>query len=346
LPPTEQTTTSPSARGRSLAKLGLTLLRLALAAAILRYLYRSGLINLRPLAKLFTAWPISLAAVLILLLDVFLMAIRTCWMFRPVGLRLPVAKSFQLNLVASFFSNVIPGAAGGDVARLFYTTQGNKGNRAKVATVVLLDRAVGLFSMLLLPLLFAPFFIGLLRTLPVLRHLLAVDAAVTAALLIAFLLCIHSEPIRRFMTLQPLGWESWRRVAERVLNVLGAYKPHGRTLLASLGIALVANLSVIAVMALSFVVLNPAWLSPKMILVIPMGEIANCMPLTPGGLGVGEAAFHSLFQMAGLHGGVEAVLCWRLWKAVVGLIGLVVYLGGLGRVVFDSPDESQASAPA
>jgi uncharacterized membrane protein YbhN (UPF0104 family) len=80
-----------------------------------------------------------------------------------------------------------------------------------------------------------------------------------------------------------------------------------------------------------------------MILVVPMGELANCLPLTPGGLGVGEAAFHSLFDLSGLHGGVEALLCWRIWRAMVGLIGLGVYLGGLGRVVFEQPGPESAA---
>jgi glycosyltransferase 2 family protein len=202
---------------------------------------------------------------------------------------------------------------------------------------------VGLFSMLMLPLLFAPFFIGMLRSLPVLRNLLLVDALVTASLLTAFLLCVHNAPIRGLLSQEFLRWRRWRHLAERVLATIGAFKNHGKTLLASLGIAMVANLSVIGVMALAFVVLNPAWLSTKMVLVVPMGELANCLPLTPGGLGVGEAAFHSLFDLSGLHGGVEALLCWRIWRAMVGLIGLGVYLGGLERVVFEQPGAESAA---
>jgi uncharacterized protein (TIRG00374 family) len=319
----------------SLTRTIVALLRLALAAVILTYLYRSGVINLRPLAKLLPAWPITIAAVAILLLDVFLMAIRTSWMVRPVGLHLAVKKSFQLNLVASFFTNVVPGAAGGDIARLYYTGKGNRGNRVEVATVVLLDRGMGLFSMLMLPLVFAPFFSGMLQQLPVLRNLLLLDALAAASILIPFLLCVYNGPIRGLLSRIFLRWNRWGNVAGRLLASIGAFKGHRDALLRSLGIAMVANLSVIAVMALAFVALNPAWLSMKMILVVPMGEIANCLPLTPGGLGVGEAAFHSLFEMSGLQGGVEALLCWRIWRALVGLIGLGVYLSGLGRVVFE-----------
>jgi len=332
----ESSQAGPSTRF-SISKIAVAVLRLAIAGAILTYLYRSGFLNLRPLAKLLTAWPISIAGIAILLLDVLLMGIRTCWMLRPFGWHLPISKSFQLSLVASFFSNVLPGAAGGDLARLFYATKGNKHHRLEVATVMLLDRGVGLFSILVLPLLFAPFFAVLLRSQPVLRNLLIIDAVTTGAMLLSFLFCVHNGPVRRVLTLAFSRWPSLQSGAERVLDSLGAYREYGDTLLACFVIALVTNFSVIAVMALAFMALNPAWLSTKMLMAVPMGLIANCLPLTPGGLGVGEAAFHSLFAMNGLQGGVEAVLCWRIWKAVVGLPGLGVYLGGLGRVVFDAP---------
>lgn len=327
-----------------MARLGVAFLRLTLAAAIFVYLYRTGVINFRPLAKLLPAWPISVAAVAILLVDVYLMAIRTCWMIRPIGLHLPVRKSFQLNLVAAFFTNVIPGAAGGDLARLYYTAKGNRGNRVEVATVMLLDRGVGLFSMLLIPLLFAPFFLELLGSLPVLRDLLVLDALVTGGLLASFLLCVHNGAVRGMLSREFLRWRVWRDIIGRALDALGAFKNHGGALLKALGIALVANLSVIAVMALGFVALNPEWLSMNMLLVVPLGELANCLPLTPGGLGVGEAAFHALFTMSGMQGGVEALLCWRIWRAIVGLVGLGVYLGGIGRVVFEAPGGREPTA--
>lgn len=319
------------------AKTVFRILRLALGAAILIYLYRTGVINLRPLGKLTAYWPISLAAVGILLADVYLMAIRTCWMFEPIGMHLPVTKSFQLNLVASFFTNVIPGAAGGDVARIFYTTKGNAGNRAEVATVVLLDRGVGLFSMLVLPLLFVPFFIVLLRSVTVLRDLMIVDAVAMVTMFVGFVVCVYSEKLRALLTPQSPRWAKWTVVSGRVLNTLQAYRNGTKWLLLAVAISVLANATVILVMALALVPLNPTWLSWKMCLLVPMGQVANSLPLTPGGLGVGEAALNSLFAMSGLQGGAESVIVWRVWRAVVGLLGLGVYLGGIGRVVFDRP---------
>lgn len=67
--------------------------------------------------------------------------------------------------------------------------------------------------------------------------------------------------------------------------------------------------------------------------VVPIGMVVNTIPLTPGGLGVGEAAFAVLFGMAGLTGGPEVLLSWRVVTICVGLIGLPLYLQGRQQFV-------------
>jgi uncharacterized membrane protein YbhN (UPF0104 family) len=259
--------------------MALRIFRFALGAAILVYLYRSGMFKLSPLARLLDSWPISLAGVAILLADIFIMGIRTCWMFEPVGMRLSIWKSFQLNLVASFFTNVIPGAAGGDVARIYYTTKGNPGNRGKVTIVVLLDRGMGLFSMLVLPLLVAPFFADLLRNVRVLRDLVIVDGAAAAAMLAGFVVCVHSEWPRELVNTSSARWEKWLTIPRRVLDVLRDYRGGAKQLAGALTMSVIANASVILVMTLALLPINPTWLSWKMSLLVPLGQLANSFPL-------------------------------------------------------------------
>ena len=68
-------------------------------------------------------------------------------------------------------------------------------------------------------------------------------------------------------------------------------------------------------------------------LLIPLGFLVNTIPLSPGGLGVGEAAFNALFSLVGLNGGADTLLGWRLLTIVLSLPGLPVYLQGRGRFV-------------
>jgi uncharacterized protein (TIRG00374 family) len=311
-----------------------TLIRLGVGIALLVFLAKSRLIDFGELTKLFTAWPITLAALALVFLDIFFMSVRLCWLFRPQGLRLSLLRSLDLNLVSSFFATFLPGAAGGDLAKLFYAAKENKGRRAEIVTTIAFDRAVGLFSILLLPLLFAPLFVPLIRSVETLRILLVITAALAAAMFAAFLLCLYSQA-RMMRVAQWLSrFLPGRQLPERAVAAVGAYRGHWRILLLALGASLISNLTLIAATALAILLISPASLSLKMCLVIPMGDVANSLPLTPGGLGVGETAFSALFRVAGLQGGAEALLCWRIWRAMLGLVGLAIYLRGMRRAVY------------
>jgi glycosyltransferase 2 family protein len=89
---------------------------------------------------------------------------------------------------------------------------------------------------------------------------------------------------------------------------------------------------------------NPGSFSMRLALVAPIGHLVNSLPLTPGGIGVGETAFNTLFKLTGMSGGAEALLCLRLWNVLVGSLGLVVYLLGMRRVVYpheEMPEEAE-----
>jgi glycosyltransferase 2 family protein len=320
-------------------KVLLTLVRLAIGIGLLVYLAKSGIIDLRALSKLATAWLITLAAVTLLIFDVLLMSLRLSWLFRPQGLHLSLLMSLQLTLVGFFFATFAPGSAGGDIARLFYATRENSGRRTEIMTVVIFDRVIGLFSMLLLPLLFAPMFPKLIQSVPVLRYLLVTVALLALCLLAGFLVCLWNESILRLLGRKALGFPKWRSLAVRGLETIRTYRHSPGILVSALGASMLANLALMVVTALGMLIVNPSGLEMKMCLVIPMGYIANSLPLTPGGLGVGEAAFNALFDITGLHGGADALLCWRIWSAFVGILGLIFYLRGLRRSVVKTAED-------
>jgi uncharacterized membrane protein YbhN (UPF0104 family) len=100
--------------------------------------------------------------------------------------------------------------------------------------------------------------------------------------------------------------------------------------LGSLGVSLIVSLGVHVLMTLATLLIvqvtHPEGVSLLMALLVPLGFVANALPLTPGGLGVGEAAFDQLFQLAGFTGGAVALLGWRLLMLLIGLPGWVVYI--------------------
>ena len=318
--------------------------RLSVGIGLIAYLAKSHVINFHSLSKPILSWPIDVAALVLMFLDIALMSKRLAMLVESQGLRLSFWNSLKLTLVSSFFATFLPGAAGGDVAKLFYAAKENKGRRAEITTIVVFDRLIGLFSILLLPLLFAPRFIPLILAVGALRALLIAAAALALCMLAGLFVCLRSPAGVNWLVRCIFRFLPGRKLAERSAATIAAYRGDPAVLIAALGLSFLANLTLIIVTALAISALHPSSMSMKMILVIPLGDLANNLPLTPGGLGVGESAYDVLFKLAGLEGGAEALLCWRIWRAAVGLIGLVLYLRGPGRSVYSEVPATEKGA--
>jgi uncharacterized protein (TIRG00374 family) len=344
----------PGKPAASLRRILLGAIRFGIGIVLLVYLAKSGFIRLHDLDRLLAAWPLTLLALALISLHIALISWRLSLLFRPQGLRLPYVSAVKLNLVELFFDNFLPGAAGGTVAKLFYATRENQGRRTEVATVILLDRAVGISSLILLPLLFAPFFIRFVLDVHVLKIILIAYVIIFLCLIGTFFAALRSRAQAERIA-GVFHFRVVREFARRALLAISAYRGSRATLFFALGLSLLANLAIIAVLTVGVLAVDPASLAWRLCLIVPIGQVINSLPTTPGGLGVGEVAFHSLFHLSGLRGGAAAMLSWRIWGVIISGFGLLIYLRGLGRSVHDQSGganrypqsgESRPSVPA
>ena len=261
------------------------------------------------------------------------MAQRLCVLLRAHNMRLSLCTSIKLTLMGTFFNFCLPGSTGGDAIKIYYALEGNHGRRTELATLMLFDRAVGMFVLLILPVLVLPLFPGKFSSIEPISTLVAAAAAISAVMLVSILLCFVKR-IResRLLTVAfetvPLG-----HFLERVFNTIYAYRQKPGSLITATAISLLSqllNIGVILVLARATTMNGPV---PEMIVLIPFGFLATSVPVTPGGLGVGEAAFDRLFAIAGLTGGAQLLLGWRLLSIAIGFTGLGFYLQGRKLVV-------------
>jgi len=321
-----------------------TILRIVIGIALVVYLWRSGAIQWRAMAGLATQWTIALTVIVLLLLDAVVTAWRLRILLDPRGFHLTLYSAFRLTMIGVFFNSYLPGSTGGDLVRIYYATEGNPGRKMEVGTIVMLDRATGMFAMMLLPLLL-PFFPELLEKSAGLRAVLWVVAGIAAGTLAGTLLCF-SERVRQSA---PVEWAFRRLPLGRYIGIvydtLHAYREHPAPLVSAVGISLLAHVLAMSVAMLASLATHPGEFAWKMCVLIPIGFAANALPVTPGGLGVGEAAFSKLFALAGLTSGAEALLGWRVLTLLISPLGLVYYLQGRKRFVHDTavnadPDDS------
>jgi uncharacterized protein (TIRG00374 family) len=311
----------------------LWLVKLVIAAAVLLWLYRQGAVSVTVLSGLLVNWPISLAALALFVISGVFSAWRFCILLRPRGHRLALFDSVRLTFIGLFFNTCLPGGAGGDATRIYYASVGNAGWRTELATIVLLDRLAGMFALFLWPVIAAFFFRDLLAAAPVIRSLILIASLVSLAMAAGMLLVMSNRFRQDARIAWLLGRLPMRRKLEDVFDTLHGYRRHVPALLGAVLVSLVIHTLSVSVTLLAESALDPVHFSWRVALVAPLGFLANLLPLTPGGLGVGEAAFASLFAMAGLSGGTLVMLAWRGVTLFGSAAGVIFYLQGKRRMV-------------
>lgn len=244
-------------------------------------------------------------------------AVRWCALVRLLGGRVPLGPAWRVTFEAQGLSLLLPGALGGDVYRAGWLITRGIG-AVTAALSVLLDRAVGLWVLL-----FAAATVAqgsqvverypALRTLP---WLLAAGLALGLALAVKL-------PLR----LVPL------RLRERTSLLRQSLIARPWALLVPLGCSLANNALFCATILLLLSGFSPVWPSwSDLIVRTSVGMVANTLPLSPGGVGVGEAAMvYSLGQIGVPAADVLATML--LIRAVTFVLALVALAGQLWRTV-------------
>jgi len=319
-----------------------TVLRFALAFGLLAYLGYSGSIDWASLLGLVREWHYTLVAVLLFIAANVLISWRLQLLINAQQLKLPFFAAVRLIFIGLFFNTYLPGATGGDIVKIYYASKGNPGKRAEVVTILILDRVVGLFCLLTLPLLLAPFFMEMVASRPVLQGLLWIALVVACGMIVAVIIGTHpgfrnSRLLHWLYTRMPLGG-----LLQRALDTLHGYRHNKGVILQAMLLSYLLQLLMIGVSLAIAQATAPQGADPRMVMLIPLGFLANSLPVTPGGIGVGEAALAHLFMLFGMQGGAEVILGWRLIMIVTGLLGLVFYLRGEKRFVFSAGHDAAA----
>ena len=306
---------------------------------MLWYLAQSGSIDWTSFSGLAKAWQYTLVALLMFFLGIVLQARRLQILINAHQLDLSFFGSVKLTFMGLFFSTFLPGANGGDLVKFYYASKGNPGSRTEVITIFILDRFIGLFSLLTLPVFLAPFFVDLIISHKALQALLAASLMISCGIIlftvIGAKLELDDSKILRWVERK----FSFGRLLTRMLHTIHFYRNNFTTIFRALFYSYTAQLFIIGVSLAVAQATNLQGADPKMLVLIPMGYMANSLPITPGGLGVGEAAMESLFAMAGLTGGAETIFGWRLIMIAISLLGLVFYIKGEKRFVFSQQSE-------
>lgn len=285
----------PGDNGRRAGRWWPGLLKAAAGLALLAALYFWGRIDLAALASLGSApWTVALCA-LVLFLLLPLSALRWGLLLRALGVPIAFAKLFHFVSIGMVVNLFLLGSMGGDAARGIYAWRAVGGGSARIAISLVADRLVGLFALVSIAALFAAFnwhrmqHVPALAALGVLLFLLLAGAVAGAvALLFASRLV---QPLEERLS----GWPRLALLSGHARDLLHLVLTHPWQLLAAFAISLAIHGCVVAGAIVIAGTTGIGQLAPAdYMFAVPLTLVANAIPLTPNGIGVGEAAFDQI----------------------------------------------------
>ena len=323
------------------------LARIAAGLLVLGLLVYFGHLDLKVLRSALGRPDLLVLAAGLLLATMPLAAFR--WWLLTSGLDFPMSLAWSLRTTfISQFSNLfLPGAYGGDMVRVMLAYRAAGRGISRLTFTVLLDRLSGLMALVLLgicvlpglpqrfhdPLYFLPWVAG--------------SAAVVAGFVVG---ALWGDRIAGLFSRipAPVG----PRLAHIVREVVAALRSYGgrfRILVWVLALSVAQFMMIFAALgtlgaAMSFDALTPA----GYIVAGVWSTIVNSLPLTPGGLGLGEAAFAQIAVMLETAPSgasyANAFLAMRVLTVLISLLGLLPYLAQRGSLTSATPADANAAS--
>ncbi|HKP95658.1 MAG TPA: lysylphosphatidylglycerol synthase transmembrane domain-containing protein [Fibrobacteria bacterium] len=303
-------------------------LKFALGAAALWALIRSGALDPALVGQAFVAHPwLCLCAFLSYLFVVVMPAgLRWFLLIRQAGLKADPGRVFSLQMIGLFFNSLIPGGTGGDLIKGYYLFKEHDAREQSLAlTSIAMDRFIGLYSLLCVAMAMTLANHGLWKDSPSLKLNSLFYAGVFLAFtgLIAFFFSPWSARLLEHPKMHRVPGGRFLRGLSQSLLVYRS-RPSGLLLPLALGILVDCGL----ILLYYFSALSLGMDLPLAVhgFVVPTLTMINGIPISPSGLGVGEAAGKMIYGNLGVtQGGGEVLALVHICILAMSLSGAPFY---------------------
>jgi len=244
------------------------------------------------------------------------------------GVRISFWTSTKLSFVGNFFNFALPGTTGGDLIKAYYLTHYTH-LKTEAVTTVFLDRAIGLFGLVLL----AGTSILLTRN-PAQFHQLIRALAILCGLLVLGSLIVFSRRLREALRLRELAGRL--PMGDQILRVgraTVAMRSHKLLVLLSLAMTVALQGTVMIAAVIMKDALHMEGDASYYFIYVSIGFLIAAIPISPPqAFGVMEAFYVQFFTQGGLRNdpaqAVALALALRLIQLVWALPGVLVPLLG------------------
>ncbi|MGP9820440.1 lysylphosphatidylglycerol synthase transmembrane domain-containing protein [Salinarimonas sp. NSM] len=308
-------------------------LKLGVMVALFAALYHFELIRVEDLAA-FAAMPGAVVAVVTLSLGQILLAGVRLWLLLvSQGVRIGLRAVTRINLIATFGTVVLPGTWGGDAVRAALLLRQASRQRASAMVGLLIDKLVSLAAMVAL---LAGATLAMADRLP--EAVAAIGRVAGAGVVVGVaavaLAAAFSAPLRRRLDTRDGGGPPHSRMRafarDVALALLAASARPVALVVSFVSAGLIHLVGIVSVLIVADALGAPGIDLTSSTFLTTASFLASLVPLTPGGLGVAEAAFAQAALLldgtssAFAYGGV--FLAFRILFSLATLPGLALVL--------------------
>jgi len=303
-------------------------LKIAVAAALIYFLLHTGLLKVGSLKELLNLQTVAIALILVGI-NLVMLNWRWYWLLKSRGFMVSFGQTFVLYLIGVFFNYALPSSVGGDVVKAYYLAREQKNRRVEAVLSVLIDRVLGLYSLLMLSLISVVWDFEFVQSNPQIRWM-AFLCGVLAFVMSVCLLIGFSTRIDRALRIT----QTLRKIPKfhKIVEVFEAMQMFGKqrsAIFLSILVSLVAQTVSIIFFAFVGSALGAHISFPAYMFCVPIGFVAMALPIAPAGVGVGQVAFLFLFHAYAKDSGdvgASAITAFQLALLVWGLVGAIFYV--------------------
>lgn len=287
--------------------------RYLIGVLIVAWLLNTKLIDIKVLQLINIQ--VAVIATLLIFIQILLAGWRVKLLLAEHGIPVGVWRCISYNSIGIFYSLFLPGGMSGDLARAYcFWRAYPAASKSALFGALFVDRLIGTVAMIILGLAAGTF---LMTTLG-LQKFVIVSWLGFIVLGASYFLVIRLHHKGDKTNNGFMGF--LLRFIEKIdlqgysFGILGVSS--------SLGLA--GHLCAIFVIYLCSELMHSGLDILQIVAVAPIGLLANALPLTPGGLGIGEKGFDLLYRMIGGYQGGNSFLLARVFLFAPALIGAAV----------------------
>lgn len=281
-------------------------------------------------------WALLGLALVLTLTSVLVSFIRWFVVARAAGIDIHLGEALRVGAIGYALNFVGPGAVGGDFFKALLVARHRQGRRTAVVTTIIVDRALGLVTMLMV----ASGGVLLMQAAgtplsPAIEVTCRMTLAITGGMMLGGLLLLipglAGPKLAELVARLPV-------VGDMLSQVVEAWNEY-RGRLGLLGIATAMCFVVDLLLVSSFYCVGQGlpFQTPsfaKHLFLVPLQLTAGAIPITPGGVGVREAAADFFFQEFGIAAGQGTLIALghSLTMLTAGGVAILYYLSRRSRV--------------